>query len=216
MDFEAARRKMVENQIRTRDVTAHSVLQAFLTVPRENFLSEKSKTIAYVDGDIQIAPGRYLMDASTLAKLLQLSAISKTDRVLEIGAGNGYAAALLANLAGSVVSIESDQALAAEAGEKLAALGYGNVKVVTGELEAGSRDGAPFDLILFNGSVEEVPPTLIDQMVEGGRLIAVIGYGNAAQATMMVRDQGQVSASSHFNASVKPLPGFRRAKEFVF
>jgi protein-L-isoaspartate(D-aspartate) O-methyltransferase len=216
MDFEAARRKMVENQIRTRDVTAHSVLKAFLTVPREFFVQEKSKTIAYVDADIQLGSGRYLMDPSPLAKLLQLAAVSKTDKVLEIGAGTGYVSALLANLASSVTAIESDEALAAQAHQNIAALGYAHAKIVTGDMEAGYRDGAPFDLIFFNGSVEEVPVAILDQISDGGRMVAVVGYGNAAQATLMVREQGLVSASSHFNASVKPLPGFRRAKEFVF
>ncbi|RWX75693.1 protein-L-isoaspartate O-methyltransferase [Neorhizobium lilium] len=216
IDFEAARRKMVENQIRTRDVTAHSVLQAFLTVPREYFVPEKTKTLAYVDADIQIAVGRYLMDASTLAKLLQLAAISKSDTVLEVGAGSGYVAALLANLAGSVVSVESDEALAAQATDKLATLGYANVSVIKGDMEAGFAQRSPYNVIFFNGSVEQVPAALVDQLNDGGRLIAVIGYGNAAQATLMVREQGLVSQSAHFNASVKPLPGFRHAKEFVF
>jgi protein-L-isoaspartate(D-aspartate) O-methyltransferase len=216
MDFEAARRKMVENQIRTRDVTAHSVLQAFLSVPREFFVAEKAKTLAYIDGDIQIGNGRYLMDPSTLAKLLQLAAISKADTVLEIGAGSGYLSALLGHLAGSVISIESDEDLVAQATHNVTMLGHANVTVVKGDLEAGFQEKAPYDVIFFNGSLEEVPTAIADQLNEGGRLIAVLGYGNAAQATVMVREQGRLSQSSHFNASLKPLPGFRRAKQFVF
>jgi protein-L-isoaspartate(D-aspartate) O-methyltransferase len=216
IDFEAARRKMVEHQIRTRDVTAHSVLQAFLSVPREMFVPEKAKTLAYIDGDIQIGNGRYLMDASTLAKLLQLAAISKVDAVLEIGAGTGYVSALLSHLAATVVSVESDEALAAQATHNITALGHANVTLVTGDLEAGFRERAPYDVIIFDGALEEVPDAIVDQLNEGGRLIAVLGYGNAAQAVVMVREQGRLSQSSHFNASLKPLPGFRRAKQFVF
>lgn len=216
IDFEAARRKMVDNQIRTRDVTAHSVLQAFLSVPREDFIPEKARSLAYIDADIEIAPGRYLMDPSPLAKLLQLAAISKSDAVLEIGAGSGYISALLGHLAGSVVAVESDEALAAQAAQTLSTVGLGNVKVVQGDMEAGYASQAPYDVIFVDGSVEEVPTAIIEQLNDGGRLIAVVGHGNAAQATLMVREQGLVSQSSHFNASLKPLPGFRRAKEFVF
>jgi protein-L-isoaspartate(D-aspartate) O-methyltransferase len=216
IDFGSARNKMVENQIRTTDVTAHSVLEAFYAVPREDFVPVKAKVLAYVDTDIEICPGRYLMEASPLAKLLQLAAITKDDAVLEIGGGTGYVAALLSLLAGSVVSVEADQGLATAAAEKLSSLGYANVQTVAGDMEAGSKKGAPYDLIFVNGSVEEIPQALFDQLRDGGRLVGVIGYGNAAQAVVIVKEQGALSQSSHFNASVRPLPGFRKAKEFVF
>ncbi|MFB9952171.1 protein-L-isoaspartate O-methyltransferase [Rhizobium puerariae] len=216
MDFEAARTKMVENQVRTTDVTSHSVLRAFYAVPREAFVPEKAKSLAYIDTDIEVAPGRYLMEASPLAKLLQLAVITKDDAVLEVGTGSGYATAILSDLAGSVVSVEADGALAAQAGEKLSSLGCGNVTVVTAEMEKGYAAKAPYDLIFVNGAVEEVPAALLEQLRDGGRLVAVVGYGNAAKAKVLVREQGVVSESDYFNASVKPLPGFRKAKEFVF
>ena len=118
MNFEAARIKMVDNQIRTTDVTSHSVLSAFLTVPREEFVPAKMRELAYIDADIQLAGGaepRYLMEPSPLAKLLQLAEVSKSDVVLEIGCGTGYASALLSLLASSVVALESDETLAAKA-----------------------------------------------------------------------------------------------------
>ncbi|MEQ1409206.1 protein-L-isoaspartate O-methyltransferase [Neorhizobium sp. Rsf11] len=216
MDFEAARAKMVENQIRTTDVTSHSVLRAFYTVPREAFVPAEAKSLAYVDTDIEVAPGRYLMEASPLAKLLQLATIIKDDVVLEVGTGTGYATAILSQLAGSAVSVESDEALAAQATQTLSLLGCDNVAIVAGELEKGYASEAPFDLIFINGAVEEVPTALLDQLRDGGRLIAVVGYGNAAQAKMFVREQGVISESAYFNASVKPLPGFRKMREFVF
>lgn len=216
MDFEAARTKMVDNQVRTTDVTSHSVLRAFYTVPREAFVPEKAKSLAYIDADIEIGAGRFLMEASPLAKLLQLGTITKEDVVLEVGTGSGYATAILSMIAGSVVSVESDEALAASATETLAKLGYDNVAVVSGSLEAGYAGEAPYDVIFVNGAVEEVPAALLDQLRDGGRLIAVVGYGNAAQSKVFVREQGVVSEGSFFNASVKPLPGFRKAKEFVF
>jgi protein-L-isoaspartate(D-aspartate) O-methyltransferase len=216
MDFEAARAKMVENQIRTTDVTSHSVLQAFFAVPREEFVPAKLKPLAYLDDDIEIAPGRYLMEASPLAKLLQLAQITKDDLVLEIGSGSGYVSALLSLLSGSVVSVESDEALSNQAMEKLSALGYDNVAVVQGEMEKGCPAEAPFDLIFINGAIEQVPAALLDQLRDGGRLVAIVGYGNAAQAKRLVKERGIVSDSDHFNACVKPLPGFRREKSFVF
>ncbi|MCL6707932.1 protein-L-isoaspartate O-methyltransferase [Pseudomonas sp. R2.Fl] len=216
IDYQAARTKMVENQIRTTDVTSHSVLNAFLTVPREAFVPDALKPLAYIDEDMQVAPGRYIMEPSPLAKLLQLGQIGKGDVVLEIGCGAGYAAALLSELAGSVVAIETDEALAAQATATLSKLGCDNVAVVTGPLEAGYPAEAPYDLIFINGAVEIVPETLIDQLREGGRLVAVVGYGNSARATVIVRAGGTYSKSEYFNAAVKPLPGFRRAVEFVF
>ncbi|MFK3693146.1 protein-L-isoaspartate O-methyltransferase [Agrobacterium tumefaciens] len=222
MDFETARANMVDSQLRTTDVTSHSVLKAFLSVPREAFVPAGVRQIAYVDEDLQICPARdgrparYIMKASPLAKLLQLAAVSKEDVVLEIGGGCGYAAAILSQLAGSVVSLESDEALAAQATETLASLGYDNVAVVTGDLAKGYASEAPYDLIFLNGSVEEVPAALTDQLRDGGRLVVVVGYGNAAKATVYRRDGNSTSAATFFNASVKPLPGFAKAAEFVF
>ncbi len=216
MDFKVARVKMVENQIRTTDVTSHSVLEAFLAVPREEFVPDRIKALAYIDSDLEVGPGRYLMEASPLAKLLQLARIGKDDLVLEIGCGTGYVSALLSHLAGSVVSLESDETLSTKAAETLSSLGYDNVAVVTGELENGCPSEAPFDLIFVNGAVEEVPSRIVEQLNEGGRLVAVSGYGNSAQAKLLVKEAGAVSATAHFNASIKPLPGFRREKAFVF
>ncbi|WP_377296591.1 protein-L-isoaspartate O-methyltransferase [Rhizobium sp. SGZ-381] len=216
MDFEAARIKMVDNQVRTTDVTSHSVLRAFLTVPREAFVPEKMKPLAYIDNDIEVAPGRYLMEASPLAKLLQLAAVTKDDVVLEIGCGTGYATALLSNIASAVVAVESDAGLATKATETLATLGCDNAVVVTGNMEAGYAAEAPYDLIFINGAVEQVSEPVFQQLRDGGRLVTVVGYGNASTARVFRKENGVVSESAFFNTSVKPLPGFRKAKEFVF
>jgi protein-L-isoaspartate(D-aspartate) O-methyltransferase len=154
------------------------------------------------------------MQPSPLAKLLQLAAITKNDVVLDVGCGTGYVSALLSMLAGSVVALEEDEALSATATANLAA--YANVTVVTGALEAGSPKGAPYDMIFVNGAVEEVPATLFAQLREGGRLVTVQGYGGSARAKVFVAERGAVSENVYFNASVKPLPGFAKAREFVF
>lgn len=207
---------MVDGQIRTTDVTSHSVLSAFLSVPRETFVPDSMKALAYIDEDLQVAPGRYLMDPSPLAKLLQLAEIGREDVVLEIGAGTGYVSALLARLAGSVVAVESDEQLAATAQANLAKVGAANVKVMHGPLEAGHAKDAPYNLIFFSGAVENVPEALFDQLHEGGRVIAVVGRGHSARAHVFVKATGSVSTSSVFNASIKLLPGFEKAREFVF
>ncbi len=222
MDFAGARQKMVDNQIRTTDVTSHSVLKAFLTVERQKFVPANMAAVAYIDDDLEIAsatadrPARYIMEPSPLAKLLQLAAVKKTDLVLEVGCGTGYAAALLSLLADSVVALESDEALANEATETLSENGYDNVAVVTGELKSGYASAAPYDVIFINGAVEEIPSALTDQLREGGRLVAVIGTGGAAQAYIYTRSGDDVSGRPVFNASVRLLAGFERTPEFVF
>lgn len=219
-DTKIARQKMVDNQIRTVDVTAHSVLKAFLSVPREHFLPSSLKALAYIDTDLKIAGeganARYMMEPAPLAKLLQLAGITKDSFVLEIGGGTGYVSALLSQMAGSVVSLESDEQLAASASAALAEGGYDNVAVVTGPLEAGWAGEAPYDVILLNGSVDLVPQALLDQLREGGRLVAVIGEGLSSKAFLYVRERGTASARAVFNTAIKPLPGFRKATEFVF
>ncbi|MCY0147097.1 protein-L-isoaspartate O-methyltransferase [Hoeflea sp. G2-23] len=221
-DYQDARQKMVDNQIRTTDVTSHSVLKAFLTVAREDFLPTPLKPLAYIDTDLQITSSdengvaRYVMEPSPLAKLLQLAQITPDQVVLQIGCGVGYSAALLSMLAGSVVAVESDGTLAEASSAKLSDTGYDNVAVVTGDLEKGYAAEAPYDVIIFNGAVEVVPEALFEQLREGGRLIAAIGMGAAAQAYVYVKDGGVVSGRPAFNVSIKPLPGFRKTREFVF
>ncbi|MCT7665634.1 methyltransferase domain-containing protein [Shinella kummerowiae] len=216
MDYKAARTKMVDNQIRTTDVTSHEVLDAFLTVAREEFVPAAAKPLAYIDDDIQLVPGRYLMEPSPLAKLIQLADVVATDVVLEVGCGTGYASAILSKLGSSVVAIESDATLAATATETLSRLGYDNVAVVVGDLEAGYAPEAPYDVVFVHGAVEFVPDALLAQLRDGGRFVVVEGYGNASQARLYIKEGGHVSERTVFNTAVKPLPGFRKAKEFVF
>ena len=219
MDYEAARLHMVDCQLRTTDVTSHSVLSAFLSVPREAFLPDAIKPLAYVDEDMPLTGGsspRFIMEASPLAKMVQLADIGKSNVVLLVGAAEGYAAAIVSLLAGSVVALESDDALAATASTALATLGYDNVAVVTGPLEAGYASEAPYDVILLNGAAEEVPAGLLAQIRDGGRLVAVVGHGHSARATVISREGANYSTVRYFNAAVQLLPGFARTPEFVF
>lgn len=222
IDFETARLKMLDSQLRTTDVTSHSLLSAFLEVPREAFVPQALAALAYVDADIQIAPARdgqparYVMEPSPLAKLMQLAEIGSDDVVLEIGTGSGYAAAVISKVASSVVAVESDEDLADRATAVLSEKGFDNVAVVKGALESGYASEAPYDVIFLNGAVEVIPEALFEQLRDGGRLVAVVGYGNASSAFLFVREGASVSKRFAFNTSVRPLPGFRKAEEFVF
>jgi protein-L-isoaspartate(D-aspartate) O-methyltransferase len=158
-----------------------------------------------------------VMEAGPLARLVQLAGIAATDRVLDVGATTGYAAAILSRLAGSVVALESDAELAATAQANLSALGIDNVEVVVGPLTAGSPDKGPFDVILIEGAVELVPEALMAQIADGGRIIAVMGAnGLAAKATVYTRSGDSVSGLPVFNTHVRPLSDFRQPKAFVF
>ncbi|RFC62833.1 protein-L-isoaspartate O-methyltransferase [Fulvimarina endophytica] len=217
MDFKDARTKLVDNQIRTTDVTSHAILRAFLTVPREEFVPSAKRPLAYIDEDISVGNGRFLMEASPFAKILQLASISEDDVVLDVGTGTGYGAAILSLLASSVVALECDEELAGTATDVLNRLDYVTCSVVTGELEKGYPDEAPYDVILFEGAIDTLPQTFLDQLREGGRLVAVIGRGLSAEARLFIKDEdGIVSDRFGFNCAIKPLPGFSKKAEFVF
>jgi protein-L-isoaspartate(D-aspartate) O-methyltransferase len=215
-DFSELRTKMVDGQVRTTDVTDPAILEAMLTIPREAFVDERMRPLAYIDEDIEIARGRYLMEPSPFAKLVQLAEIRPGETVLDVGSGTGYSAAVLSRLAGHVVALESDPALAERARATLAAQAVDNVTVATGPLSAGHPDAAPYDIIIVEGAVEVLPDALFAELREGGRLVAVEGRGNAGVARIYLKSGGIVTGRRAFNAAVKPLPGFERIPAFVF
>jgi protein-L-isoaspartate(D-aspartate) O-methyltransferase len=219
VDFQQLRVKMVDGQVRTTDVTDTSLLSAMLTVPREEFVPDERRALAYIDEDVELvaagegSEARYLMEPSPFAKLVQLAEIRTNDRVLDVG---GYSSAVLSFLAVKVVALESNAALAAKAREIVQGHGYAGVEIVEGPLASGHPANAPYDVILINGAVDEVSPALFDQLADGGRLVAVVGGGNAGRAMIYVKDDGLVSARQVFNAAVRSLREFERAPAFVF
>jgi protein-L-isoaspartate(D-aspartate) O-methyltransferase len=216
VDYSQARVKMVDGQVRTTDVTDLALLDAMLEVPREQFVPQNRRALAYIDEDVEIAPGRFLMEPSPLAKLLQLAAIQPGDIVLDVGCGTGYSSAIIAKLAGSVIALENDPQLNAAANASLAQLGCDNVAVVQGELNAGYASEGPYEVIFIGGSVDVVPQSLLDQLKEGGRLVVVEGRGNAGVAKVFLRSGDSVSGRRAFNAAIRPLPGFESAPYFQF
>ncbi|WP_375703538.1 protein-L-isoaspartate O-methyltransferase [Bartonella sp. AD13SXNS] len=221
-DFAELRRKMVDNQIRTVDVTDLSVLKAFLTVSREDFVPEEMKVLSYLDTDIVLCSeqdgnsARYLMKPASLAKLLQLAAVKSSDVVLDVGANSGYCAALLSKLAGSVIALESNKSLFERALEALERNQCDNVLVIHGPLEQGYAVEGPYDVVFVEGTVDFIPQGIFDQMKNSGRLVVVEGYGNAAVARIYIKEDGIISARCAFNLAVKPLPCFLKTPGFVF
>ncbi|WP_173931494.1 protein-L-isoaspartate O-methyltransferase [Chelativorans sp. Marseille-P2723] len=222
VDFSAQRAMMIEGQLRARDVTNVPLLIAMGDLPREAFVPGPHKSLAYIDEDLEIAPAaegrpaRYLMEPAPFARLLQLAAVGPTDLVLDVGCATGYSTAVLSRLASFVVAIECDPEVAALASSSLAELDCTNVSVVTGPLEEGHAAEAPYDVIFLGGAVDYVPDSLLSQLAEKGRLVAIIGAGNAARAHLFVKEDGVVSSRPDFNAAVMPLPGFRKERGFVF
>ena len=217
MDHARARFNMVENSIRTNKVTDPNVVEAMQSVPREAYVPQARQGIAYFDEDIPLGAGRFLMDAMVLARLLQEAAVEKSDVALIIGAGLGYSAAVVAALADTVVAIESDAAMAAGASETLTGNGVDNAIVIEAPLAGGYPKQAPFDLVLFDGAVTQVPSAIFDQLGEGGRLLAVVKEpGQVARALLHKKEGGVVGEVVLFDAAVPLLPGFEPVEEFVF
>src|SRR5262245_34432898 len=215
-DFAELRTRMVDGQLRTTDVTDPGILDAMRSLPRELFVDDKRRPLAYLDEDIEVAPGRYLMEPSPFAKLLQLAAVAPSDRVLDVGTGTGYSAAVLSRLAAQVVALESDAGLAARARETLAKSDCANVEVVIGALAAGHPSSRGYNVIVVEGAIETLPEALTAQLADGGRLVAVDGHGNAGVARLYLNAGGVITSRRAFNAALKPLPGFERTPAFEF
>ena len=213
-DTVAARRMMVDCQVRTADVTDPDLIAAMLAVPRERFAPATVAEQAYVDNDLPLGGGRALLKPMVLAKLIQAARVRSTDHVLDIGCGTGYSSAVLARLAGSVVALEEDQALAQQAKQALA--GIEEIVSATGPLIAGWAAAAPYDVILLNGSTEVVPETLGRQLKPDGRLVAVFGPAFAGNAMVYRQIEDHLVGRPIFDAAARVLPGFVAAPGFVF
>jgi len=216
MDFARARRAMVDGQLLAGGVLDQRILSAMGRVPRELFVPEARRALSYLDEAVAVSPTRLMPDPAGLGRLIQLAEVGSRDVVLDIACGTGYSTAVLAALANGVVALEDDPALVEAANANLVALDIGNAAVVEGPLTGGIAREAPFDVIVIGGAVDTVPDALLDQLGEGGRLVAAIGHGNAGVAHLFVRGEGTVTRSAHFNLSLPALAAFAREETFRF
>ncbi len=216
LDYASARRNMVEHQVNANRVTDQAVLGAMSDLPREAFVSGPAKDIAYIDEVLALGGERYMLEPMILGRLLQAAEIGPDDVTLAVGCGAGYAAAVLASVANTVVALESDKNLAEQATRTLAELGIDTVAVVDGPLDKGVPEQGPYDVIFFNGAVAGVPARVSDQLAEGGRLVAVIVKDGIGRATLMKKNGGILTSRELFDAGTPLLPGFEPESSFAF
>ena len=217
MNIEKARFNMIEQQIRPWDVLDPEVLALLSVVKREDFVPEAYRSLAFVDTEIPLGRGHHMLPPRVEARLVQELKVQRNEKVLEIGSGAGYVAALLGHRAQRVVSMESDHELARLATENLRRAGVSNVTVREADGSHGLPAEAPFDAILLSGSVAEVPQALLDQLKVGGRLLAVVGDEPAMRATLFTRSGEREFRSTVLFETVMPrLAGFEAPSRFVF
>lgn len=217
-DFALARRNMVEGQLRPNRVTNPQLLAVLADLPRERFLPDAVRSVAYADEDVPLGNGRHLMEPMVLARLIQALQPRSEERALVVASGCGYGAALLARLVMSVTSVESDPTLAHAADQTARTLGLGNVTQATGKLEEGAAAGAPYDVILIEGAVRLIPQAILDQLAEAGRLVTVLAgaAGALGVAQLVVKQGGVTSGRPLFDAGTPLLPGFAPPARFTF
>jgi protein-L-isoaspartate(D-aspartate) O-methyltransferase len=217
-DFTLARRNMVDGQLRPNRVTNGQLLAAIGALPRERFLPDGLRSVAYSDEDVPLGNGRFLMEPMVLARLIQTLQPRETERALVVASGRGYGAALLARLVKSVVAVESDTVLAAAAERTAKELGLTGIEHKVGPMEEGAPAAGPYDVILIEGAVRQVPQAIVDQLVDGGRMATIVAGppGALGSAQLFVKEGGVASARPLFDAGTPALPGFAPPPRFTF
>lgn len=213
-DFTTRRTMMVDTQVRPSDVTKFPIIDAMLTVRREDFVPAMQREAAYMGENLDLGQGRVLLEPRTLAKMLDALAITNQEMVLDIGSALGYSAAVIAHMAEAVIAVEEDEAMAIEAGEALNAAGADNVVVHVGPLSAGAPQHGPYDVIIIQGGVAEVPAAITDQLKDGGRMAGLFMQGALGEVRIGHKRGDQISWRASFNAGAPVLSGFERQVAF--
>ena len=214
-DSQALRTMMVDTQVRPSDVTKFPIIEAMLTVPREDFVPDAMRAAAYAGAPVDLGGGRAMLEPRTLAKILDAVDIGAEDLVLDLGAGLGYSAAVIARMAEFVVALEEDEDLASEAEARLAAAGVDNVAVIAGPLAEGDPRHGPYDVIVVEGAVQQVPFPILEQIKEGGRIVAIFDGDHLGTVRIGYRIGSDVDWRAVFDASATVLPGFAAAPAFA-
>jgi len=214
-DFATRRRMMVDTQVRPSDVTKFPIIDAMLSVPRENFVPAGRREAAYAGENVDLGAGRVVLEPRTLAKMLDALDIQPDELVLDVGCGLGYSTAVVARLAEAVVGVEQDPAMAAEAQVNLSDDEADNAVVIEGPLAEGAAKHGPYDVIIVEGAVEHLPDSVADQLREGGRIAVLFMDGALGVCRIGQKIDGAVSWRFAFNASAPVLPGFERRRDFV-
>lgn len=215
-DFAERRTIMVDTQVRPSDVTKFPIIEAMLSVPRENFVPLDRRETAYAGEHVELGEGRVVLDPRTLAKIIDAADIGPTDTVLDIGPGFGYSSALAARMAEAVIALESTAERVSDAEQALAEVSADNVAVVEGALAEGAAKHGPYDVILIQGAVQRVPDALTDQLKDGGRIVALFEDGGSLGAVRVgLNDDGRMSWRFAFNAAAPVLPGFEAERAFA-
>ena len=215
-DYAARRTMMVDTQVRPSDVTKFPIIEAMLSVPREDFVPSAQREAAYMGENLDLGQGRVLLEPRTLAKMLDVLAITNRELVMDVGGGMGYSTAVIAHMAEAVVAVEEDEAMAHEAQEALMAAGADNAVVHVGPLVEGAQQHGPYDVIILQGGVQQVPAPLLDQLKEDGRIAALFMDGELGEVRVGRKRGADISWRMAFNAAAPVLPGFGREVAFEF
>ncbi len=214
-DFAERRRMMVDTQVRPSDVTKYPIIEAMLAVPRETFVPDAQAEVAYADQNVPLSADRVVLEARTLAKMLDALDVRADELVLDVAAGLGYSTAVIARMAQMVIGVEEDEDLANEAQELLSANNADNAIVHTGALSAGAAEHGPYDVMIIEGGVEVLPEALLAQLKDGGRVAAIFMTGALGEVKIGYKSGDRISWRFDFNATAPVLPGFARAPEFA-
>jgi protein-L-isoaspartate(D-aspartate) O-methyltransferase len=207
--FDIARTNMVKNQILPSNITNTAFIDVIMELPKHIFIPENKQGISYIDSSLTVGAGRYILSPMIFAKMIEALNIKGDESVLDIACGTGYSSAIIANLCKKVVSVESNADLASKAHLNLNRLGISNVIIISNSLAGGHEEGGPYDIIIINGAVKEVPNSLFDQLTDNGRLVTIISKApHSGSIVIYTKSAGAISAREVFDVTISIIEDF--------